>query len=202
MSFADQREPTQVPTAIHEASLLPKVPQTVQIAPAPSSVTSCSSFTGQKSTSLPPKHHCQPVRHARHTFLNVYRRLFSIVFALNAIGIGLLLWIHNGVYDSVFLGHLATAAAANIMVALLARQDYIVNAIFKYVLRPIYDTISPLHTLGFAGPFHCLHRFVCAGFSRKSMSMAVFIAALLSLRSSGSHSSLVSSQINSSPTTI
>ncbi|KAH7308817.1 hypothetical protein BKA65DRAFT_354171, partial [Rhexocercosporidium sp. MPI-PUGE-AT-0058] len=80
---------------------------------------------------LPPKHHPRPLRHARHTFLNVYRRLFSIVFVLNIVGVGILLWRYDGHYNLVFLGHLATAAAANIMIALLARQDYIVNAMFR-----------------------------------------------------------------------
>jgi len=197
MKSGDRRDPTSVPMATHEASLLPKVPQPVQISPAPSSITSCSSFTGKKSTPLPPKHHSRPIRHARHTFLDVYRRLFSVVFALNAVGVGVLLWIYNGVYGSVFLGHLATAAAANIMVALLARQDYIVNAMFKYVLNPTYSYISLTYYLGYAGPFHSLHRFACAEYSRKYMNMAESTAALLSLRLSGSRSSLASSQINS-----
>jgi hypothetical protein len=63
--------------------------------------------------------------------VNVYRRLFSIVFILNMIGLGVLLSRNINWPKSPPLSDFATAASANIMVALLIRQDYVVNACFK-----------------------------------------------------------------------
>ena len=81
---------------------------------------------------LPRKRQGRIFRHARHTFFNVYRRLFSVVFILNSIGVIVLFLRHRKFTDSPgLLADLADIAAANIMVALLVRQDYIVNAIFK-----------------------------------------------------------------------
>ncbi|PVH71616.1 hypothetical protein DL98DRAFT_434836 [Cadophora sp. DSE1049] len=131
MNSVARPEPSHAPSAVHDASPISKIPQPDQTSPTQSRIRSCSSLADQKLTLLPPKHHPRPLRHARHTFLNVYRRLFSIVFALNIIGVGVLFWRYDGDYNSMFLGHLATAASANIMVALLARQDYVVNAMFK-----------------------------------------------------------------------
>jgi hypothetical protein len=66
--------------------------------------------------------------------LNVYRRLFSIVFLLNIVGIGVLFGRYHATGSSgALLADLATAAAANIMVALWIRQDYVVNGLFKLV---------------------------------------------------------------------
>jgi hypothetical protein len=93
-----------------------------------------SSFFARFSTPLPAKHHIRIVRHARHTFLNVYRRLFSLVFLFNLIG----LWVCAAKYKTYsqagWLANLANAASANVMVALLIRQDYIVNMLFRYVI--------------------------------------------------------------------
>ncbi|PSS15218.1 hypothetical protein M430DRAFT_258169 [Amorphotheca resinae ATCC 22711] len=80
---------------------------------------------------LPEKRYPRFLRHARHTFFNVYRRLFSIVFLFNLIGLAGLLSRNSDWYRSPPLAHFATAASANIMVALLIRQDYIVNACYK-----------------------------------------------------------------------
>lgn len=62
---------------------------------------------------------------------NVYRRLFSVVFILNMVGLGVLLSQNKDWIKSPPLSDFATAASANIMVALLIRQDYVVNACFK-----------------------------------------------------------------------
>jgi hypothetical protein len=90
-----------------------------------------SSLFARFSTPLPPKHHLRILRHARHTFLNVYRRLFSLVFLCNIIG----LFVFSSGYDRYskegWLANLANAAAANIMVAILIRQDYVVNMLFR-----------------------------------------------------------------------
>ncbi|KAK2626436.1 hypothetical protein QTJ16_003611 [Diplocarpon rosae] len=106
----------------------------VALSPSHPRATSCassSSSTREKPSPLPSKHHSWLLRHARHTFLNVYRRLFGVVFALNVVGGVVLAWRFDGHDSNEFVGHLATATAANIMVALLVRQDYIINAMFR-----------------------------------------------------------------------
>ena len=102
--------------------------------PDPHSTQSTSSLATIDSLEkplLPPKRHIKLLRHARHTFFNVYRRLFSLVFVCNIIGLGVLLWRNKNWNESPPLSDFATAASANIMVALLIRQDYVVNACFK-----------------------------------------------------------------------
>ncbi|KAI6717197.1 hypothetical protein JHW43_000372 [Diplocarpon mali] len=90
-----------------------------------------SAAAGEKPAPLPSKRPSRILRHARHTFLNVYRRLFGIVVGANVIG-GIVLFRRPGGHDRAeFVGRLATAAAANITLALLARQDYIINAMFR-----------------------------------------------------------------------
>lgn len=81
------------------------------------------------TATLPQKRKNRVFRHARHTFINVYRRLFSIVFVANIIGLVVVL-VRNA-DSSPPLSDLATAASANVMVALLIRQDYVVNVLFK-----------------------------------------------------------------------
>ncbi|KAL3424529.1 nonribosomal peptide synthetase 12 [Phlyctema vagabunda] len=80
---------------------------------------------------LPPKRRNRILRHARHTFCTVYHRLFSFVFIANLTGLGGLLSRNHRWIASPPLSAFATAAAANILVALLIRQDYVVNLLFK-----------------------------------------------------------------------
>lgn len=90
-----------------------------------------SSFLARFSTPLPPKHHSRVIRHARHTFLNVYRRLFSIVFLFNLIGLFIVSANYRRYSKAGWLTSLTNASAANVMVALLIRQDYVVNICFR-----------------------------------------------------------------------
>jgi hypothetical protein len=100
---------------------------------SPSSLT--ASVYQFKSPPLSSKRHSRFLRHARRTVFNVYRRLFSIVFLLNVVGVGILLGRYRAsVSSAALLADLATAAAANIMVALWIRQDYVINGLFKSVL--------------------------------------------------------------------
>ena len=81
---------------------------------------------------LPPKQHNHFLRNVRHTFFTVYRRLFTVVFMLNMVGVGVIIWRYRRRLDDVWLlADLANIASANIMVALLVRVDYIVNTFFK-----------------------------------------------------------------------
>jgi hypothetical protein len=88
------------------------------------------SASENKGASLPAKRHFRLARNTRHTFLTVYRRLFSFVFIGNLIGLGLILAL-NVDSSSPPLSDFAIAASANMMVAILIRQDYIVNILFK-----------------------------------------------------------------------
>lgn len=82
---------------------------------------------------LPPKRYSRIFRHFRYTFFNVYRRLFSIVFVLNLVGVAILFGRYKGTSPPAFLADLANAASANIMVAISMRQDYIVNICYRLV---------------------------------------------------------------------
>jgi hypothetical protein len=97
-----------------------------------STFSTCSTlYAFEKPAELPPKRQSNFLRHARHTFFIVYRRLFTVVFVLNMVGLGLLVWRERDWVKSPPLSDFATAASANIMVALLIRQDYVVNRLFK-----------------------------------------------------------------------
>jgi len=89
-------------------------------------------YSGDVEAPLPKKSHNRIIRHVRHTFFNVYRRLFTLVFILNMIGmVVLLVRHHNATTSPALLADLANIASANVMVALLIRQDYVVNILFK-----------------------------------------------------------------------
>lgn len=92
--------------------------------------TSIQSVTDEKSTTLPHKSQHRWIRHVRHTCLNVYRRIFSVVFVANIIALIFVL-LHNYEQSSDRLTDIATAASVNTMVVILIRQDYIINGIFR-----------------------------------------------------------------------
>lgn len=75
----------------------------------------------------------RPYRQFRHAYFTVYRRLFAITLVFNIIG-----WIvmETRSYDlDRFLRNISSAASANFCVAILARQEYIINGMFElYVL--------------------------------------------------------------------
>jgi len=95
-------------------------------------VNNASLVDPEKQVLLPPKRYNKLLRHVRHTFLNVYRRLFSIVFILNMIFVVFSLVHDRNSYASPQrLANFAAAASANIMIAILIRQDYVINGLFK-----------------------------------------------------------------------
>jgi hypothetical protein len=83
-----------------------------------------------KSIQLPPKRQSRPVRVFRHTLWNVYRRLFSIVFAANAAVLVAYLVRASSVWE-IDIWDLTTAASANIFVATAIRQDYIQGIMYR-----------------------------------------------------------------------
>ena len=87
-----------------------------------------------ETINVPAKRQSKIVRDIRHTYLNVYRRLFSIVFIANMIGLIVFL-AANRKATRFSLSDMATAASSNICVAILIRQDYIVNFLFRIFWR-------------------------------------------------------------------
>jgi hypothetical protein len=84
----------------------------------------------EASLPLPAKRQHPIVRNLRHTYWAVYQRLFSVVALLNAIALVSILTTVDASKPQI-LSSLATAAATNIFVAILMRQEYVINFIFK-----------------------------------------------------------------------
>lgn len=81
---------------------------------------------------LPHKRDRRMLRGLRYNLLAVYQRLFSVVFIGNMIAfiIGVVLHRHSHPFGPT-LGNLATAVAANVMGAILIRQEYIINSLYS-----------------------------------------------------------------------
>ena len=80
---------------------------------------------------LPSKRERRIWRRLRHNLLAVYQRLFSIVFIGNMVAFVAELVLHR--HSKPFgppLGSLATAASANILAAILIRQEIVINALY------------------------------------------------------------------------
>lgn len=80
---------------------------------------------------LPYKRERKIWRRLRHNLLSVYQRLFSIVFIGNMIAFVVELVLHKD--SKPFgppLGNVATAAAANILGAILIRQENVINGLY------------------------------------------------------------------------
>ena len=74
---------------------------------------------------VPGKKHGKKVRGLRHRILIVYRRLFSLVWIANLALLGVILAIPS--INRIWLSHLA---AINLAIAVLARQDYVINLLY------------------------------------------------------------------------
>lgn len=92
--------------------------------------TAVSSPVTKAMHPLPPKRQHPIVRNLRHTYWAVYQRLFSVVTILNAIAFVSILTTVD-LSKPQLLSSLATAAASNILAAILMRQEYVINFIFK-----------------------------------------------------------------------
>lgn len=74
---------------------------------------------------LPEKVHGPIVRQLRYHLLNIYRRIFGVIFVVNmAVFIATLAKSH---YDASYLG---LVVIANIFVSVIIRQEHIVNILF------------------------------------------------------------------------
>ncbi|KAJ6508780.1 nonribosomal peptide synthetase 12 [Mycena sanguinolenta] len=83
-------------------------------------------WDGHEKDVLPDKLQGKKVRNLRHIVFSLYRRLFGVVFLTN-MGIFISLLIRGG-SDAQRLGLITLA---NLFVAILMRQDYVVNAFFN-----------------------------------------------------------------------
>ncbi|KAF2273080.1 uncharacterized protein EI97DRAFT_384275 [Westerdykella ornata] len=76
----------------------------------------------------PPKRYKCLLRKLRYTLFNVYRRIFSVIFLANITGAVLVL---REPIDSISLSNLATWSSTNFLVAILIRQDFAINLLFR-----------------------------------------------------------------------
>lgn len=83
-------------------------------------------WEGHKDDVLPEKSHPKPVRNLRYIVMSLYRRLFSMVFLIN-LGFFIAVAINGGIPTP----KIATVVMGNLMVAILMRQDYVVNILFN-----------------------------------------------------------------------
>jgi NAD(P)H-flavin reductase len=91
---------------------------------------------------LPPKRGFHGWRWVRHRVLSAYRKLFGLIFLGNLAAFLVMVWRSRGDGFALPLPDLATAVAANLLGAVLLRQDYVVNFIFWLATR--LPTSAPL----------------------------------------------------------
>ena len=82
------------------------------------------SWEGYLEDDLPDKTHGHFLRNVRFQIFSLYRRLFGVVFVTN-MAIFIAACVRGA--DALYLGKVAIA---NIFVAILMRQDYVINAFF------------------------------------------------------------------------
>jgi hypothetical protein len=96
----------------------------------PGSNSSTTLNSGEKPhLPLPEKRQARPVRMFRHTLWNVYRRLFSIVFAANAIAV-ICVFATSRNPSGYDIWNLATASSVNIFIGTGLRQDYVQHILY------------------------------------------------------------------------
>lgn len=85
--------------------------------------------------STPSKHPLPPrgrfLRFARYTVFGVYRRIFMVVFVINAYYGYRIFTVKRRSKYSPLLVDISTTASANMFIAILIRQDYIINFLFR-----------------------------------------------------------------------
>ncbi|KAI0670833.1 hypothetical protein C8Q78DRAFT_974029 [Trametes maxima] len=140
-SSADAPTAVALPTPVHQT--LPSIPYELEKSSANTS-TAASSISDKKSElsvekggiswegylddELPEKTQGHWLRNVRFQVFSLYRRLFSIVFITN-MAVFIASAVHLGV-DGADAQYLGKVAIANIFVAILMRQDYVINAFF------------------------------------------------------------------------
>ncbi|KAJ6584969.1 hypothetical protein B0H19DRAFT_404758 [Mycena capillaripes] len=90
-------------------------------------VASQEAWDGYQEDVLPSKLQGKIVRNLRHQILTLYRRLFGFVFVTN-FAIVFLLLVRGGINAR----RLGLITLAHLFVAILMRQDYVINAFFNF----------------------------------------------------------------------
>jgi hypothetical protein len=113
------RHSTNIPT-IHQETCLEKLHRS-------------SSETDRHSFLLPVRRHVRVLRCLRYTVFTVYQRLFTFVFTINLIGVFILSRRHRSrdIEDKQICKTVSTLASSNFLLAILIRQDYLVNLFFR-----------------------------------------------------------------------
>lgn len=111
-------------------------------------------ITQATSSTCRPSRLVRALRHFRYSIFTVYRRLFTLVFVLNGIGTLVLVQQHSYRFREAFsLGTLAALASSNFLLAILVRQDFLVNLLFRTAwLVPWY---VPLRIRRLAARVYC-----------------------------------------------
>jgi hypothetical protein len=120
------------------------------------------SWEGYLDDPLPDKKQSKIVRDLRSIFFSVYRRVFSVVFAVN---MSLFIWACSRYreegHDRVNAKWLAEVTIGNLFAAILIRQDHIINLLF-FIFCSIPTSYTffvhctmPITEKSFAGG-HCL----------------------------------------------
>jgi len=82
-------------------------------------------WTGYEDDVIPTQKQGRRIRHLRHKFFTLYRRLFGIVFTIN---MAIFIWLCSASADAQRIGEIIIV---NFFCAILMRQDYVINAIFN-----------------------------------------------------------------------
>lgn len=81
---------------------------------------------------LPPKQYHPMIRRLRYGLFTVYQRLFTVVLVLNVAVV--FIWLHFSSWntaEALQLSTLATFASSNFLLAILLRQDWLINLLFR-----------------------------------------------------------------------
>lgn len=123
---------------------------------------------------LPRRH--QLLRFTRWTVFGVYRRIFLAVFTINALYGYRILTVKRRSKYSPLLVDISTAASANMLIAILVRQDYIINLLFKICwLVPFWAPLRIRRSLAKIYEYGGLH----SGAAVCSVLWFTFLAAIL-----------------------
>ena len=93
------------------------------------STSSSQTDLSEKKLILPAKHGFHGGRWLRHIWFSLYRRFFTAVIIGNAIASAIIA-VRAQKFQHLNLKDLATATAANLCMAVLMRQDHVVNLLF------------------------------------------------------------------------
>lgn len=108
------------------------------------------------------KHNPRWYRFLRWTVFSTYRRLFAFCLAANVIAL-----IALGATSNLTSRHCASAAAVNLLVAILARQEHVVNTLFR-----VSSAIPPTWPLWFR---RRVAKIYCYGGWHSGCSIAAFV---------------------------